>query len=85
MVGMGFIPAKILTRDYISLLHQDCTIIDIASAPGGTDFEVCKEFHIHALLCLGLPGRYSPKSSALILMEEINRIRKQHQNREAFI
>lgn len=63
-------PAPVITRDIIDLLKDDCVIIDIASAPGGTDFEYCKKKGITALLCPGLPAKYSPKTSAGIIFYE---------------
>ena len=63
-------PALVITKDVINLLKPECVIIDIASAPGGTDFEYCKEKGITAHLCPGLPARYSPKTSAKIIFDE---------------
>ncbi|OJT71237.1 dihydrofolate reductase, partial [Clostridioides difficile] len=49
-------------------VSQEVTIIDIASSPGGVDYSVVKEAGINATLCLGLPGKYSPKTSGEILV-----------------
>ena len=46
-------------------------IIDIASAPGGVDYEAAGALGIAAKLCLGLPGKYAPKTAGEILAEEI--------------
>ncbi len=67
------IPAKVLTRECVSKMKKDCVIIDIASKPGGTDFEACRERGIYASLSLGIPGRYAPKTSAQILVNAMNR------------
>lgn len=67
------IPAKVLDRDCVEKVRKDCIIIDIASKPGGTDFEACRERGIYANLSLGIPGRYAPKTSAQILVNAINR------------
>ena len=61
------IPSMILTRNVLCNVSSDSVIIDIASKPGGTDFEACKHFGIAAKLCLSLPGKYSPKSSSGII------------------
>lgn len=63
------IPALVLTKKEIDCLHQDAVILDIASAPGGCDFAYCKKRGVACRLALGLPGIYSPKSSAEILLE----------------
>lgn len=65
------IPARVLNEKEIQLIHKDAVIIDIASAPGGTDFAACESHGIPARLALGLPGKYSPKTSAEILYRAI--------------
>ena len=64
-------PAPVLGRSIIDQLKPDAVIIDIASAPGGTDFNYCAEKGIAAKHCPGIPGRYSPKTSAKILFDHI--------------
>ncbi|MGB8454432.1 MAG: dipicolinate synthase subunit DpsA [Anaerocolumna sp.] len=61
------IPALILTRDLLIKTNPNVVIIDISSAPGGVDFQASKELARNANLCLGLPGKYAPKSSAAFL------------------
>lgn len=65
------VPALVLTKHLLENVRADATIIDIASKPGGTDFEACKDLGISAHLCLGLPGKYSPKTSAEIIYQSI--------------
>lgn len=61
------IPAMVLTKDILSCVNANATIIDIASYPGGTDFDFCKKTNLNAHLCLGLPGKYSPLTSAKVI------------------
>lgn len=68
------IPALILTRDKLKKLSPYVTIIDIASAPGGIDFNAADNLNLNASLCLGLPGIYSPKSSGEILADVVETI-----------
>lgn len=68
------IPALIITDTLLSNMKDSVTIIDIASAPGGTDFTAAKRLGIQALLCPGLPGKYAPASSAKIIKETIEKI-----------
>lgn len=65
------VPKLVLDRELLSCVNSQCLIIDIASAPGGVDFEAAKELGINAHLCLGLPGRYAPKSSAKALLKMV--------------
>lgn len=61
------VPALVLTENRIQLLKRDVLIIDLASAPGGTDFQTAERYGIKALLALGLPGKVAPKTSGQIL------------------
>lgn len=65
------IPSKILNADDLALVNSSVTIIDISSAPGGIDFDYARKKNINAKLCLGLPGKVAPKTSAEILSSEI--------------
>ncbi|HCX61947.1 MAG TPA: dipicolinate synthase subunit DpsA [Clostridiales bacterium] len=65
------IPFIVLTKELLSTLSPKITIIDIASLPGGIDYEAAKELNINAYLCLGVPGKYAPLASAEILFNEI--------------
>ncbi|HEX3021631.1 MAG TPA: dipicolinate synthase subunit DpsA [Lachnospiraceae bacterium] len=61
------IPSMVIDESIVNQLNKDVIIIDIASKPGGTDFEACEKREIKASLCLGLPGKYAPETSADIL------------------
>jgi len=65
------VPELIIKKSLIELMKKDVVIIDISSAPGGVDFKYCKELGINANLCLGLPGKFSPETSADILFDAI--------------
>lgn len=67
------VPAPVITDIIIKELPRDAYILDIASTPGGTDFECAREYGIRADLVLGIPGRYAPKESAYILARAIER------------
>lgn len=67
------VPAPVLGKKMIAKLSPEVTIIDIASGGVGVDYEYCKKMKINANLCLGLPGKYAPKSSAAILLKVIEK------------
>lgn len=67
------VPALVFTAEKLSRVKPDVRIIDIASAPGGVDYDFCQKREIQAKLCPGLPGKYAPKSSAGILVEVIGK------------
>ncbi|MPM44166.1 Dipicolinate synthase subunit A [bioreactor metagenome] len=68
------IPSLILDKNYLTLVRPDAVIIDIASAPGGIDYEYADKRGLSAKLYLGLPGKTAPKISADILEDEILKI-----------
>lgn len=65
------IPSLIITKDILKRLTPDNYIYDIASLPGGVDFESAKLLGIHATAHLSLPGKYAPKASAEALFNFI--------------
>lgn len=54
------IPSLVLDAALAKQLQENAAVIDIASAPGGVDFQALERLNIRARLCPGLPGRYSP-------------------------
>ncbi|MCH5266525.1 MAG: dipicolinate synthase [Lachnospiraceae bacterium] len=62
------VPALVLTEPFLKKMKPEVVLIDIASKPGGVDFDFCRRKGIHAKLCPGLPGKYAPKSAAKILL-----------------
>ncbi len=67
------IPTMVLPKALLEYVPKKALILDLASAPGGVDFEAAKEKGIQAILLPGLPGSYAPKSSAEILGKLIKR------------
>lgn len=67
------VPAPVVSELIIRELPKDAYILDIASAPGGTDFDCAKKLGIHAELILGIPGKYAPMESAYILARAMER------------
>lgn len=67
------IPAMVLGASAIQNIRPETVIIDLATSPGGVDFDACNHCNIRAKLCPGLPGIYSPMSSAEILYEAVTK------------
>ncbi|MDF2484959.1 MAG: hypothetical protein K0R46_1127 [Herbinix sp.] len=66
------IPSLVLTPDCLDYVNKHACIIDIASAPGGLDYAYAKTLNLNAKLCLGLPGKVAPRTSADILVTTIH-------------
>ena len=72
------VPHLLLDRKRLSKVKKDCVIIDLASHPGGTDFEAARDFGITANLDLSLPGKVAPKTAAKIISQVIKEIARRH-------
>ncbi|TGE31233.1 dipicolinate synthase subunit DpsA [Desulfosporosinus sp. Sb-LF] len=63
------VPQPILDRVMLEKVARDAVIVDLASIPGGTDFEYAQMLGIKALLAPGLPGIVAPKTAGKILAQ----------------
>lgn len=76
------VPTMILDAYRLNLLNKDCLIIDLASRPGGVDFQYCNDKNLKVIWALSLPGKTSPVSAGRyigIAVENIlNDISKEH-------
>lgn len=61
------IPALVLTGEKLSLTRPEVVIVDIASAPGGTDFAAARELDRKAFLVPGLPAKVAPRTAGRLL------------------
>ena len=71
------VPSVILNREILSHIRKDCLIIDVASAPYGTDFAVASELGLNAILCPSLPGKVAPKTAGEIIANGVLNIIKE--------
>lgn len=68
------VPALILTGKLLERISPSTLIIDLASAPGGTDFVGARRRGIKAILAPGLPGKVAPQTAGQILARVIPRL-----------
>lgn len=68
------IPFMILNQEKLNLVKNDVLIIDLASKPGGVDFEYAKKNNIKTNWALGLPGKVAPISAAKYIQNFIYKI-----------
>lgn len=66
-------PAMVLPRPVLERARPGTVVIDVASAPGGTDFVAARELGITAKLAPGLPGIVAPVTAGKIIAELIIR------------
>lgn len=71
VVVFNTVPARVLGRRELQCLRPGTVVVDIASAPGGTDFTAAKELGIKAFLDLGIPGKVAPQTAGEILARTV--------------
>ncbi len=65
------IPYLILDEKRLKTVDKQCLLIDLASKPGGIDFEKAKEMGLQTEWALALPGKVAPKTAAKYLYDVI--------------
>ena len=65
------VPALIFTRSVLSKLRGCSLIVDLASAPGGVDFDAAEKIGIRAILAPSLPGRVAPRTAGEIIRDTV--------------
>ncbi|WP_158023574.1 dipicolinate synthase subunit DpsA [Domibacillus antri] len=61
------VPSLVITDEVIQHMNKTGLIIDLASLPGGTDFEAAKKAGVQAIHALSLPGKTAPQTAGKIL------------------
>ncbi len=64
-------PALILDEEILKTIAPECVVIDLASKPGGVDFEKARDLGLKVIWALSLPGKCAPISSGKIIKETI--------------
>lgn len=65
------VPSAVITHEILRRLKKECFVIDVASAPYGTDFAAAFELGISAVQCPSLPGKVAPKTAGKIIADAI--------------
>jgi len=65
------IPSKILDKNRLVLMNKETLIVDLASFPGGVDYDAAQKLGIKAILALGLPGKVAPDTAADYIKEYV--------------
>lgn len=71
------VPSVVINKTILNSLNKNCLIIDVASAPYGTDFAAAEKLKIKALQCPSLPGKTAPKTAGEIIAVGIMNILKE--------
>lgn len=65
------IPFVVLDNEILKMLNPECLIIDLASKPGGVDFDKAKEIGLKAIWALSLPGKVAPVTAAEFIKDTV--------------
>ena len=66
-IAFNTIPRLIFDRELLMNTDTNTLIIDLASLPGGVDFEAAEKLGIYAVRALSLPGKCAPKTAGEII------------------
>lgn len=67
-------PAPVLPKELMKMVKKTAVVIDLASPPGGVDFDAARVAGITAILAPGLPGLVAPRTAGEILAQVIPRL-----------
>lgn len=66
-IAFNTIPRLIFDRELLMNTDTNTLIIDLASLPGGVDFDTAEKLGIYAVRALSLPGKCAPKTAGEII------------------
>lgn len=65
------VPSAVLNFKVLSATKSDVLIIDLASYPGGVDFEIARELNRRTVWALSLPGKVAPRTAGKIIKDTL--------------
>ena len=68
------VPGLVLGKNELNCMPKDTLIIDLASKPGGVDFEGAKKCGLKVIWALSLPGKLMPVSAGRIVANTVTEI-----------
>lgn len=73
-VVFNTIPHVVIDMDMLKRIKKEGLIIDLASKPGGVDFEKAKEMGVKTIWALSLPGKVAPITAAEFIKDTVYNI-----------
>lgn len=68
------VPARVLGEIALTDLRAGCLVIDLASKPGGVDFEAAARLGVRVIWALSLPGKVAPVTAGRSIKNTIYNI-----------
>ncbi|MGI6013547.1 MAG: dipicolinate synthase subunit DpsA [Oscillospiraceae bacterium] len=82
-VVINTVPARVLGEGRLAELHKDTLCMDLASRPGGMDFDAASRLGVRALWALSLPGEVAPQSAGAAIRDTVyNMIEEQERENQ---
>jgi dipicolinate synthase subunit A len=76
-IVVNTVPSLVLTTTRLRELPAGVFVLDLASKPGGVDFDAAKALGIKTLHALSLPGIWAPETAAAAIKEAVCSILKE--------
>ena len=73
-VILNTVPSRVISNEQILGLDDGTVLIELASDPGGFDFEIAEQCTLKAIKAGGLPGKYAPQSAGEAVADVLLRI-----------
>ncbi len=65
------VPVKLFQKKLLMKMKKNSLLIDLASKPGGVDFDAARELGVNTIWALSLPGKVAPISAGQIICDTI--------------
>lgn len=65
------VPVQLLDESLLKKIGKDCPVIDLASKPGGIDFDSAARIGVKTLWLLSLPGKAAPTTAGITIGKTI--------------
>ena len=78
------VPALLLDENRLENIKPEGVIIDLASNPGGVDFNMAKNLGKNVIWALSLPGKYAPATAGKTLAKTIKTIMSDFSDGKSF-
>lgn len=68
------VPHHVITPDMYRYIRHGTPLIDLASRPGGLDFERAKQYGLNVIWALSLPGKVAPVTAGRIIADTLEKL-----------
>ncbi len=76
------VPYHVISSEMYGFIKSGAPIIDLASRPGGLDFEKAKQYGLNVIWALSLPGKVAPVTAGRIIADTLGKLLKEVEGNE---